>query len=336
MKHAEKKPAEIISFIKKEAMLEPRLIAWYQAGQAWIDALTLDQYLDELAKLVLEKNWAHKIRDTIISSKKGDRPFIDWKIELENLTTILMTSSPFHAIPEDSLKVQLEANLNAELKLNLLNELTLSDKLDAWSTEVKERDDCVRAENAGTQCLIDASNAARTARRGERKDLLSRLTDPPRSKATHAGTGETARCYLTKLQDKEKKLLNKHEGCTCCRQFYTGHCANNCDMTANNTWPNAETYIPLTLEMALAAKPNSGASSSCLPAAAVISAHHRACDDETDLYMEPPLTVPHLITSLDAFRPNISEFPLSIPALLDVGCPSVVISSACANELCLR
>ena len=115
------------------------------------------------------------------------------------------------------MKVQLEANLNAELKLNLLNELTLSDKLDAWSTEVKERDDCVRAENAGTQCLIDASNAARTARRGERKDLLSRLTDPPRSKATHAGTGETARCYLTKLQDKEKKLLKEHEGCTCCR-----------------------------------------------------------------------------------------------------------------------
>ena len=52
--------------------------------------------------------------------------------------------------------------------------------------------------------------------------------------------------------------------------------------------------------------------------------------------MEPPLAVPHLIVSLDAFRPNISEFQLSIPALLDIGCPSVVISSACANELCLR
>ena len=50
-------------------MLEPRLVAWYQAGQSRIDTLTLDQYLDELAKLVLEKNWAHKIRDTIISSK---------------------------------------------------------------------------------------------------------------------------------------------------------------------------------------------------------------------------------------------------------------------------
>ena len=69
MKHAEKKPAEIVSFFA-EAMLEPRLVAWYQAGQARIDALTLEKYLEELSALVLEKNWAHKIRDTIISSKQ--------------------------------------------------------------------------------------------------------------------------------------------------------------------------------------------------------------------------------------------------------------------------
>jgi hypothetical protein len=88
MKHAEKKPEEIVSFVA-EAMQEPRLIAWYQAGQARIDALTLTQYLDELSQLVLEKNWAHKIRDTIISSKQGSRMFIDWKIEIENLNAIL-------------------------------------------------------------------------------------------------------------------------------------------------------------------------------------------------------------------------------------------------------
>jgi hypothetical protein len=88
MKHAEKKLAKIVSFVA-EAMLEPRLVAWYQAGQARIDTLTLTQYLEELAQLVLEKNWAHKIRDTIISSKQGDCAFIDWKIELENLNMIL-------------------------------------------------------------------------------------------------------------------------------------------------------------------------------------------------------------------------------------------------------
>src|SRR5271168_1983271 len=73
MKHADKKPEEIISFVA-EAMLEPWLIAWYQAGQVRIDALMLDQYLEELSKLILEKNWAHKIRDTIISLGSCSEP----------------------------------------------------------------------------------------------------------------------------------------------------------------------------------------------------------------------------------------------------------------------
>ena len=115
MKHADKKTTEIVSFIA-EAMLKPRLIAWYQAGQARINALTLEKYLEELSNLVLEKNWAHKIWDTIISSKQGNRTFIDWKIEVETLNAILTTSSPPHALTKASLKIQLEANLNSELK----------------------------------------------------------------------------------------------------------------------------------------------------------------------------------------------------------------------------
>ena len=39
---------------------------------------------------------------------------------------------------------------------------------------------------------------------------------------------------------------------------------------------------------------------------------------------------------LDAFGPNISEFPLSVPALLDIGCPSVVINSNLVDELGLH
>ena len=67
---------------------------------------------------------------------------------MENLNAILTTFSPTHALTEDGLKIQLEANLNAELKINLINKPGLSTKLGAWSTEVKEWDDWVRAENA--------------------------------------------------------------------------------------------------------------------------------------------------------------------------------------------
>jgi hypothetical protein len=193
MKHAEKEPTEIVSFIA-EAMLEPRLIAWYQAGQTRIDKLTLDKYLAELSKLVLEKNWAHKIWDTIISSKQGDHAFINWKIELENLNAILTTSSPSHALTSDALKVQLEASLNSELKHNLMNKLAAATTLDAWSIEVKEHDEHIKAEDACTQHIINASNAARAAKQTEKKDLLSCLSDPSYGKPMNTGTGGDSTC----------------------------------------------------------------------------------------------------------------------------------------------
>ncbi|GLB33350.1 hypothetical protein LshimejAT787_0102340 [Lyophyllum shimeji] len=251
-KHAAKTDAEIVSFVA-DAMLEPRLISWYQAGQARIDKLTLDAYLAELAQLVLEKNWAHKIRDSIISSRQHNCPFMDWKIEVENLNAILKTSSPTHALTNEGLKVQLEANLNKELKASLLNDPVLSTTLATWSIEAKERDDCIRAEDARTLRLIEANAAARASKRTERRDLLSRLSDPPRTSRTPTSeAGSTPRRNLPKLLDTEKALLNTHDGCTRCRKFYAGHRSPNCPMTAANTWPDAASYVTLTEAAALA------------------------------------------------------------------------------------
>lgn len=100
-KHGGKTSAKIISYIA-EGMFEPRLVAWYQADQTQIDALTLDQFLAKLSQLVLEKNWSHDILETILSSTQGDRVFIDWKIELENLNAILATSALSKVLTKDS------------------------------------------------------------------------------------------------------------------------------------------------------------------------------------------------------------------------------------------
>ncbi|KIJ33932.1 hypothetical protein M422DRAFT_142230, partial [Sphaerobolus stellatus SS14] len=114
MKNAEKKPTEIVSYVA-DAMLEPRLMGWYQADHTRIDTLSLEEYLVELAILVLEKTWAHDVRTKILASKQGNKLFIDWKIELENLNAILTTNAPTYALTAEALKLQLEANLNDDL-----------------------------------------------------------------------------------------------------------------------------------------------------------------------------------------------------------------------------
>jgi hypothetical protein len=172
MKHGGHMASDIVSYIAK-GMFKPRLVAWYQADQIQIDTLTLNEYLAKLTLLVLEKNWAHDILEIILSSSQGTQVFMDWKIEVENLNTILTTSTPAKALTKDQLKDQLQFNLHPNLRLSLSLEPVLATDLAAWAFEVKECNDRMQAKDARTQKLIDASNTARTACQGEKKDLLS-------------------------------------------------------------------------------------------------------------------------------------------------------------------
>ena len=158
-KHGGKTDTKIVSYVA-EGMFEPRLVAWYQANQSRIDSLTLNAYLLELSQLVLERNWAHDILETILSSSQGNCVFIDWKIKMENLNMILVTSAPAWALTKDQLKDQLQSNLHPDLRLNLSLKPILATDLTAWAFEVKERDDHMQAKDARTQKLIDTSTAA--------------------------------------------------------------------------------------------------------------------------------------------------------------------------------
>jgi hypothetical protein len=62
---------------------------------------------------VLEKNWAHDILETILSSSQGTQVFMDWKIEVENLNAILTTSVLAKVLTMDQLKDQCKGNLVA-------------------------------------------------------------------------------------------------------------------------------------------------------------------------------------------------------------------------------
>ena len=109
---------------------------------------------------MLEKNWAHDILELILSSTHGNCIFIDWKIEVENVNTILTTSALSKALTKAQLKVQLQSNLHPDLRLNLSLELTVATNLATWTFEVKERNNHMWAEDACTQKLIDASAVA--------------------------------------------------------------------------------------------------------------------------------------------------------------------------------
>ncbi|KAF9004210.1 hypothetical protein BDQ17DRAFT_1304961 [Cyathus striatus] len=318
-------------------MLEPRLVAWYHSDSTRIDALSLDAYLQELAKLVLPRNWAVKVRNQILSSTQGTKRFMNWKIELENLNAILTTTSPTHALDKSTaLKAHLEANMNADLQFSIEEEELLSTGTDftEWALEVSDRDDRLHGERIRTQRLIDQSQSVWSVKRAEKKDLLSRISDdnPVKNPSNRSTSNVTAdKKFLPKLTDNEKKLLNEHEGCARCRTFYAGHWSDTCPMKKTNTWPDIDSYIPLTETMAKAAVPR-------LTAGAAQMAAAYSDDNTDDSYVSTthdsiPFSIPHIYATFDITGPSISEFPISVTSLLDIGCPSVVISSSLVDKL---
>jgi len=295
---------KVVSFVA-DAMMEPRLVSWYTSDRVRIDALTLKEYLKELSDLTLEKNWAHLIRQQILSAKQPDKTcFIDWKIELENLNALLVTSSPTHALSASQLQDQLEANTRAKLNLSLENEPINSQPFSTWARDVNTRDDTLRVLERD----IDERMAAR-------KPLAQRLTDPATTSSAFPSSQSLPHRFLPKLEDSEKKLLMEHEGCNRCQCFYAGHRTEACPMKASNTWPDPSRYTTLTLAMALAAKPKARL------AAGYVGTHDTSdeyYDDDTYVSksIDSPFTVPHLFAPVQLFGPPFPIFlSMFVPCL---------------------
>jgi hypothetical protein len=336
-KHGGIDAKEIVSYVAM-GMMEPRLIAWYQADSMRIDTLTLDVYLAELGTLVLDRNWQHRIREEILLTRQETQPFMHWKIAMENLNAILTTSAPTYALTKAGLKVQLEANLRPALRLSLATEPVLATELAAWALEVKDRDDRLADEEARIRVIMAEGENKK------KKDLFSRLGEPRPSKSSSSSSSTPtssnanatpATKWLPKLTQDEKDLLKEHDGCTRCRKFYTDHPGDQCPMVATKTWPDPATTKVLTVEMANAA----AATKRKLVAAAIGYDSDEVPDlneytDSSDSYV--PFSSPHLIPTLDFFGPKIQEFPKPVTSLLDVGCPTIVISDQLVNELGLR
>jgi hypothetical protein len=93
-------------------------------------------------------------------------------------------------------------------------------------------------------------------------------------------------------------------------------------MKETNIWLDVAHYIPLMAPQ---------------PAAATQA---QIMDDKTNLYVPPSInisfTIPQLYTTLYATGPLITEFPVSVQVLIDVGCHCTVISSELCDQLGLR
>ncbi|KAG5333590.1 hypothetical protein C0989_005267 [Termitomyces sp. Mn162] len=178
-KHSGKKPAEIVAYVA-DRMLEPRFVAWYHTNQLRIDAMNLDEYLEEFQKFALPRNWQTKVRDTILGSYQEGASFADWVV---------------------SLKAHFESHMRPDLRRKVDAKRFHFPELADWVAEVTELDEELVEDRAQTQAMIDASNAEK----GKRKPLAERISEPRALSASPTTSGtNTPHLKLAKLTDDKK------------------------------------------------------------------------------------------------------------------------------------
>ena len=133
---------------------------------------------------------------------------------------------------------------------------------------------------------------------------------------------KATKLHLPPLTEAERILIRDHAGCTRCRRLNVGHNFDTCEMKETNTWPDPATYKTLMAPTASTATKG------------------EEKDNETDSYVpsppDIPFTINQLYTTLHATGPLITEFPIPVQALMDIGFPCTVISAELCDRLGLR
>jgi hypothetical protein len=156
---------------------------------------------------------------------------------------------------------------------------------------------------------------------------------------TASTSSPTATSFIPKLTQAERDLLKAHEGCYRCRNFYAGHFSRDCPIGADGR-PTQETCKNVNLPAALKAKAAQVGNASSSHQSTVIavvfdnnSDDNAVFDDEDlDKYVPEPFSFPdHLWWDCCVDAPATCA-PTPFRALIDHGCPPVLISSDLADS----
>lgn len=338
MRHGAIDAADIVKYVT-DGLEQPILKQWYRADKTRINAMGLPSFLKEIQNQVLDFDWDVKLLDSIQLSQQGKRPFWDWAISLQDSNATLSNAGSTHALPEAGLRQHIISHMSTRLRDSIRSEPPLANSLSVWMKEVKAREEKLVKDEDEVRRIVSEQRAERTHRKAAATPaLLSRISNLPLAQrltsAPSAGTGYTV-ASVPKLTEAERALLSTHEGCFNCRTFYAGHYSDSCPMRSlppPNNRVNPATYRPLTLDMALAAKP---ATVKKETSGAVYTTQIEDVDDSSDDSCVP-FTVPHLIPHMTITGPAIRDFPIPIKPLIDHGCPSTVIDDQLVTQLGLR
>ncbi|TFK79042.1 hypothetical protein K466DRAFT_446136, partial [Polyporus arcularius HHB13444] len=228
-----------------DGFVNERVLDWYLTESARLENLSWENFVKEIRERFLPRGWAVTLRSSIFALRQGpDQRFEDFVLQAESINARLQGNA--HRLSEDALRGVLGSNMD--------DHLTLACDTDAISSIASYSDWKIAVCAADAQRIL-VRKTARSAHAAAYKSTVTGPNKPATQSATSSANGAATkgtkpRVHPPKLKPEERKLLEDHQGCFSCRQFYVDHLARDCPSQP----PDPATYKPLTTPMAVAAK----------------------------------------------------------------------------------
>ena len=219
--------------VKKVAwnLQDPRVQDWYSNDCERLNALTFSAFMKEVQSYWLCSDWATIVRQRLLLSTQGDKPFHVWAAETQSQNDLLR-GDPSH-LSDEAIRYHLESHMHPDLMADYRSvKVDKEEDLRTWIDRVRSLDE---------KRLRDVAHMEVAAIRANKHQPLQ-ASRTANLKETKSSTEGKAHPQLPALTTEERTLLRDNSGCFKCRQFFQNHTTPMCP----NNFPDVNGYTTLT------------------------------------------------------------------------------------------
>jgi hypothetical protein len=230
--------------------------SWIESDSEHLVGLSFPEFILEVKCKWLPMDWEDELIQELIAYQ-GDREFYEWSISLCKANNELEAAGSLQHIPNEHFHAHLIAHLNPALRLAYCTskaEFAVED-IEAWIHRIVILD--IQHATHQKQIFTSMAHTAKTAARLQSSKGAYMQSNIVNAHTSNNSSGSTAASNIPallvsfvaipKLTQLEKDLLDIHQGCYKCRQFYAEHFSRTC----NNERPSLDACKKVTSAHAL-------------------------------------------------------------------------------------
>ncbi|KAJ2911423.1 hypothetical protein MD484_g8992, partial [Candolleomyces efflorescens] len=214
-----------------------RIIHWIDGNRERLEALTFTAFMKEFRDEWLEHEWARKLDSKLRVMRQKNRTFREWFNDFYSQVLLLKGTSEEKS--DDEIRRLVYSLMDEHLRSRAdLERIRGLESLKQWTNALITEDRAIRTDIAHMKRRFNEGHTV--ANNGRTSRSTSNQV------ANNGGTTDNTRTRPPQLTPDEKTLLDDHDGCYRCREFYVGHRSSAC----TSGYPDGTNYVPLSIARA--------------------------------------------------------------------------------------